>query len=79
MRCYISYCNEVQFSDSNCIVWVIAYYCFKDDMSSLIWISKNYVNPAFCPLDVAPKLLFVDLTGPAAFGSEAERCVIITR
>ena len=30
---------------------------FKDDMSSLIWTSKNKVNPAFCPLDVAPKLL----------------------
>ena len=47
-------------------------------MSSLIWTSKNKLNLAFCPLNIA-KIALVDLTVPAAFGSEAERCVIITR
>ena len=59
----------------------------KDDMSSIIWTSKIKVNPASCPLDVAPKckhryhtiFALVDLTGPAAFDSESECCFKITR
>ena len=50
----------------------------KDDMSSLIWTIEKLGKSTILSARCRSKIALFDQTGPAAFGSEAERCVIIT-